>query len=82
MRKRWTVADEMLEMMKWWTPTFSFDIFIDNYFTSFRPLTHLGVKNIQQNAEMHYHWGQTAARERKVATLNSAHYPKKQWKFD
>ena len=29
------------------TPTVSFDIFRDNYFTSFRLLTHLGVNNIR-----------------------------------
>ena len=29
------------------TPTVSFDIFMDNYFTSFRLLTHLGVNNIR-----------------------------------
>ena len=28
------------------TPIVSFEIFMDNYFTSFRLLTHLGVKNI------------------------------------
>ena len=26
---------------------------------------------------MHYHWGQTAAKKRKVPTLNSAHQVKK-----
>ena len=30
------------------SPTVSFDIFIDNYFTSFRLLTHRGAKNIQK----------------------------------
>ena len=29
------------------TPTFSFDLFMDNYFTSFRLLNHLGVNNIR-----------------------------------
>ena len=28
-------------------PTVSFDIFMDNYFTSFRLLSHLGVNNIR-----------------------------------
>ena len=28
------------------TPTFSFDIFMDNYFSYFRLLSHLGVNNI------------------------------------
>ena len=29
------------------TPSVSFDIFIDNYFTSFRLHTHVGVNNIR-----------------------------------
>ena len=29
------------------TPSVSFEIFMDNYFTSFRLLTHLGVNNIR-----------------------------------
>ena len=32
--------------MEWLTPTLSFDIFTDNYFTSFHMLTHLRVNNI------------------------------------
>ena len=32
--------------MKCSTPIVSFEIFLDNYFTSFRLLTHLRVKNI------------------------------------
>ena len=31
---------------------------------------------------MHHHWGQAAAKKRKVATLNSAHQVKKQCNFD
>ena len=37
----------VLQLMECLTPTFSFDIFMDNYFTSFRLLTHLGVNSIQ-----------------------------------
>ena len=33
--------------MKCFTPSVSFDVFIDNYLISFRLLTHLGVNNIQ-----------------------------------
>ena len=33
--------------MKWLTPSVSFDIFIDKYFTSFRLFTHLGVNNVR-----------------------------------
>ena len=32
--------------MEYLTPTVSFDIFMDNYFTCFRLLTHFGVNNI------------------------------------
>ena len=62
------------------TPTFSFEIFIDNYFTSFRVLSTLEVTTFEQqvcstkigylNA---YHWGEIAAKKRNVATLNSVH---------
>ena len=31
---------------------------------------------------MHYNWGQTAAKKRKVATLNSANQAKRQCNFD
>ena len=33
--------------MKWLTATVSFDMFMDNCFTSFRLLSHLGVNNIR-----------------------------------
>ena len=33
--------------MKFLAPTASYDVFMDNYFTSFRFLTHLRVNNIQ-----------------------------------
>ena len=35
-----------LRLMECFTPNVSFDIFMDNYFTSFRLLTLLGVNNI------------------------------------
>ena len=37
----------VLRLMECLTPTVSFYIFMDNYFTSFRLLTHLGVNNIR-----------------------------------
>ena len=37
----------VLRLMECLTPTFSFDVFMDNYFTSFCLLTYLGVNNIQ-----------------------------------
>ena len=60
------------------TPNFSFDIFMDNYFISFRLLTHLGVNNIRATGVLNkMHWGEAAAKKRNVATLNSAHQAKK-----
>ena len=66
------------------TPNFSFDIFIDNYFTSLRLLIHLEINNI---------WATNALKknrlckctitvksvklQKKVATLNSAREAKK-----
>ena len=34
-------------LMECLTPAFSFDIFVDNYFTCFRLLTYLGVNNFR-----------------------------------
>ena len=45
---KWGLGDNVaLRLMECLTPTFSFDLFMDNYFTSFRLLTHLGVNNIR-----------------------------------
>ena len=38
----------VLRLMECLTPSFSFDIFMDNYFTSFHLLTHLGVITFEQ----------------------------------
>ena len=44
----WRLRENVvLRLMDCLTPTFGFDIFMDNYFTSFRLLTHLGVNNIR-----------------------------------
>ena len=44
-------GDQGKTLFKGWmeclTPTASFDIFMDNYFSSFRLLTHIGVNNIR-----------------------------------
>ena len=49
------------------TPAFSFSIFMDNYFTSFSLLTHLGINNIQVkgvvNKKLEMHWEQTTAKK-------------------
>ena len=80
---KWRLGDNVvLWLMKCLTRTVSFGIFMDDYFLSFRLLTHLGFDNIQadvlnKNMLCKYHWGQTAAKKRNVDTLNSAHQAKK-----
>ena len=45
---KWGLGESVvLQLMLCLTPIVSFDIFMDNYFTSFRLLTLLGVNNIQ-----------------------------------
>ena len=63
--------------MEYLTSSVNFDIFMDNYFTSFCLLTHLRVNNIRaigvfNESRLRYHWGQTAAKKRNVAFLNNA----------
>ena len=44
---KWRLGENVvLWLMECLTPSVSFDIFMDNYFTSFRLLIQLGVKNI------------------------------------
>ena len=44
---KWRLRENVvLRLMECLTPSVSFDIFMDNYFTFFRLLTHLGVNNI------------------------------------
>ena len=44
---KWRLGENVaLRLMECLTPTVSFDIFIDNYFTPFRLFTHLGVNKI------------------------------------
>ena len=45
---KWRLGENVvLRLMKWLTPSVSFDIFIDKYFTSFRLFTDLGVNNVR-----------------------------------
>ena len=45
---KWRLGENVvLRLMECLTQTVSFDIFMDNYFTSFRQLTHLRVNNIR-----------------------------------
>ena len=83
----------VLGLMECLTLAFSFDVFMNNYFTYFRLLT-LGVKRIRATGVVNknrwrkcpiYHCEQTAAKKKKkttnVATLNSANQAKKQFNF-
>ena len=45
--KRRLGENVVLRLMECLTPSVSFDIFMDNYFTSFRLLTLLGINNIR-----------------------------------
>ena len=48
---KWGLGESVvLRLMECLTPTFSFNIFMDNYFTSFLLLTHFGVNNIRATA--------------------------------
>ena len=73
--------------MEFLTPTFSFDIFVDNYFTPFRLLTHLGVNNIRATGVLDKNRLQNALaletnsckkKERVHFEQRSAHLAKKQ----
>ena len=45
---KWGLGENIaLRLMEYLTPTVIFNIFMDNYFTSFRLFTHFGVNNIQ-----------------------------------
>ena len=51
---KWRLGENVvLRLMESLTLSVRFDIFIDNYFTSFRLLTHLGVNNIQATLVLH-----------------------------
>ena len=72
--------------MKWLTPSVSFDIFIDKYFTSFRLFTHLGVNNVRATRVLNKNrlrkctiiaGKQLQKKKKNVATLNSAYQAKK-----
>ena len=73
----------VLRLVDCLTPTVSFDVFMDNYFTYFCLLIHLGVIIIQatgvlnKNRLRKYTNGQTAPRKRNAATLNGAAYLQK-----
>ena len=45
---KWGLGENVfLQLMEYLNPSVRLEIFMDNYFTSFRLLTHLGVNNIE-----------------------------------
>ena len=62
---------------------------MDNYFTSFSLLTHVGVNNIRETGVLNKKrlrkctiTGDKQLQKKNVATLNSAHQAKKQCNFE
>ena len=73
---KWRLGKNVvLRLMECLNLSVSFDTFMDNYFTSFRLLTHLGVNNIRAT-QMHYHWGQADAKKG-TWLLSTAHIKQK-----
>ena len=63
------------------TPRVSFDIFIDNYFTTFCLLSHLGVNNIRATGVLNKKMGTSSSKKQNKCDhfeLPSAHKAKKQ----
>ena len=73
----------ILRLIECLTPTASFDIFMDNHFTSFRLLTHLNKIRATRVlvTQMRYHWEQTAAKKTKHGHLEQRTSSKKQCNF-
>ena len=88
---KWRLEENtVLRLMKCLTPSVSFDIFMDNYFTSFCLLTHLGVNNIRTTRVLNKNRlckctiieEKQLQKKRNVTTLNSAQQTKKHCNFD
>ena len=88
---KWTLGENVvLRLMKCLTPSATFDIFRDNYFTSFCLFTRLGVNNIRATRLLNKNklpkctiiGDKQLQKKRKVATLNRVHEAKKQCNFD
>ena len=84
---KWRLGENViLRLMKCLTSTVTFDIFMGNYFTSFRLLTYIGINNIQVTGvpnknRLHKYsiiGDQQLQRKSNVATLNSAFQAKNQ----
>ena len=87
--KWWLGENIVLRLMECLSPVFSFDIFMDYYFTSFRLLIHLGVKKILATGVLNKNRLHKCTiirnkqlQKRKISTLSSAHQARKQCTFD
>ena len=68
----WRLGESVvLRLMESLTPSITFDIFMDNYLTSFRLFTHLGVNNIQATRVLNKN------RLRKCTIIGDKQLPKK-----
>ena len=84
---KWGLVENIvLQLVECLTPTVSFDIFMDNYFTSFRLLSHLGVNNIRATDVLNKNMLRKCTiigekqlpKKRNTATLNSAPHIKQE----
>ena len=78
----------VLQLMECLTASVGFEISMDNYFTSFRLLTNLGVNNMRATRVLNKNSYANAlsldissCKKRNVTTLNSAYQAKKQCNF-
>ena len=82
---KWRLGQNIdLRLIECLTPSFSFDIFMDNYFTSLRLLTHLGVNNSRATCVLNKNSLRKftiIGDKRGVATWNREHQAKKQCNF-
>ena len=87
---KWRLGENViLWLRKCLTPSVSSDIFMDNYFPSFRLLTHLEVNNIRATGVLNENRlhkctiiGDKQLQKRNVVTLSGAHQAKKLCNFD
>ena len=87
---KWRLGENVvLRLMECLTLSVSFDIFMDNYFTSFRLLTQLGVNNILATPVLNKNRlgkctiiGDKQLQKKERGHLNIAHQAKKECNFD
>ena len=79
----WRLGENVvLRLGRCLTASVSFDIFMDNYLTSFRLLTHLEINNIRATRVLNKNRLTNSCKKRNMATLNNAYQAKKQCNFN